>query len=938
MNLRRLIPAIVMGAICLIGLAQYKGLLIEDVTERALQEFRPIQSSVFSDHLPYVRLSTDFPELIGYQVVSPDRTVQYDSRETAAEASLRLEPNAAALLADVVPGSILRGNRLLYWIPEKGGRGVVYILNANKILLRLVAGLILCLVLVLLLVRVDLQTQFLKYFVDGWFAAWKLRTQFLATIVIINLFTAGFIFWGLTSLQVREQTNRIQRQSILYSRFATERVVRLFVDTFEKDYFESFLPEIKGVIAGNTDLNRLRILSVRTGGVLFDSDLADAAGKSAQVQKADFPRDYLDEIITSDLASHSYIERTNDSSRRLFSVVSTFRGPSHEPLFRVEFLYGYNSLEQSLVLIRREILIDLLPALVLGTLIALAFAQVLVSPIKRLVEALRKVTGGDYGESVPFVGAEEVRELISTFNMMTSELRRKQELRKYLSNFSYEQITKAADVVTKDGLKETHKLGGSRVSATVLFSDIRDFVAHCESMEAEEVTSMLNSYFSEMVGVIQKNGGEIDKFIGDAILAVFYPGPGNASEAATTLQAIYCAMDMRTRLATFNERRVNSGKAPLEIGIGISFGQVISGPIGAENRMDFTVIGDVVNIASRIEKLSRSGKHTRILFSDSVEKQIRGLLEYEVFGGGSIRGKLEEVQVYELIGIRQLELLVSNLKSSDIALRSRSVELLGQSGNTQALDPLLAAINDPDVSVRVHAAGAVAKLAPRNDEKSFDVLMARLKLETDTKVSSALISAAGKMCRNENILRLAPYLASNDERIVANAIEAIGMARSAPGTDLILKKLDSKNHRIKANAAMAIFAAGRFEVIDILKPMLMHSDPWMRSSAAFAIGELTTITDLNGMLTRLQKDPSKTREVLAELQECVPMLVALLRDSESAVRRQAVIALGKIRDKAAVLPLISLLDSQDVASDILDALRLIGSHKLVRDLLAKLSV
>lgn len=937
MKLRRLIPAILLGAFCLFGLAKYKALLIEDVTERAAQEFRPIQRSIFSDHLPFDRFIVNFPELTGLQVIGKDQSVQFDSR-AGQQVHPELEPGAAALLVEVVPSSILRANRLLYWIPESAGRGVIYILDARKILIRLALGVILSALAVAFLFWLDLQTLLVRFFIDGGVAAGKLRTQFLVTIVLINLLTAGFIFLGLTSLQTREQTNRIQRQSILYSRFATERVVRLFVDNFEKNYFESFLPEIKGVIAGNTDLNRLRILSVRTGAVLFDSDRSDAEVTALTVRRPDFPADYQDEIQASDLASRSYVMHLDARTVPLFSVVSTFRGPTHEALFRVEFIYGYNSLEQSLMLIRREILLDLLPALVLGTLIALAFAQVLVSPIKKLVEALRKVTGGDYGESVPFVGAQEVRELISTFNMMTQELRRKQELRKYLSNFSYEQITKAVDTVDKDGVREVPKLGGQRVSATVLFSDIRDFVAHCESMDAEEVTSMLNSYFSEMVGVIQKNGGEIDKFIGDAILAVFYPGPGLASEAATTLQAVYCALEMRTRLVAFNERRVSLGKAPLEIGIGISFGQVISGPIGAENRMDFTVIGDVVNIASRIEKLSRSGRHTRILFSDSVENQIRGLLEYEKFEGGTIRGKLEEVQVFELIGIRQLDLLVANLKSTDVALRARSVELLGQSGNLLALDSVLEAIEDTTEQVRIHAAGSVAKLAPRNDEKSFNALLARLKTESNSKVTSAMIAAAGKICQNEMILKLAPYLQSDDERIVANAIEAIGNARLPSGTDLILRKLDSKNHRIKANAAMAVFAAGRFEVIDILKPMLMQSDPWMRSSAAFAIGELTTVTDLNGLMEKLQRDPSKTREVLAELQECVPMLVALLRDPESAVRRQAVIALGKIRDKAAVLPLISLLDSQDVAADILTALRSIGSHKLVRDLLSKLSV
>ena len=466
--------------------------------------------------------------------------------------------------------------------------------------------------------------------------------------------------------------------------------------------------------------------------------------------------------------------------------------------------------------------------------------------------ALGIVSAGDYSASVKLKRRDEIGELGEAFNAMTRELKRKQELRKYLSNFSYEQITKAVDLVSDGAKGDVPRLGGSRVSATILFCDIRDFVSHCEQLEAEEVTSMLNQYFSEMVAVIHKNGGEVDKFIGDAILAVFYPEEGKVSEAATSLQSIYCALEMRSRLAEFNRKRVASGKRQIENGIGLSFGEIISGPIGADNRMDFTVIGDVVNLASRIEKLSKSGTHTKILFSSQIEAQIRGLLLYQEIAGG-VRGKSEEIRVYELVGIRELSLLVDNLNSEDQKLRSRSLELLGQSGNQEALPAVLGALSDSDETVRILAASAVARLTRKNDDHVLDTLYARLRTENALRVTSALIACVGRVCGNERVLELAPWLSSHDDRIVANTIEAIGQARSSKGTDLLLPKLDSRNHRIKANAAMATFAAGRLEVIDILKPMLMHSDPMMRSSAAFAVGELTLIADLRGLVQTLER-------------------------------------------------------------------------------------
>jgi len=141
---------------------------------------------------------------------------------------------------------------------------------------------------------------------------------------------------------------------------------------------------------------------------------------------------------------------------------------------------------------------------------------------------------------------------------------------------------------------------------------------------------------------------------------------------------------------------------------------------------------------------------------------------------------------------------------------------------------------------------------------------------------------------------------------------------------------------------MAIFASGRLEVIDTLKPMLMHSDVLMRSSACFAIGELTQIAARQQFAEKWQQDPSGVKMFLAEVQECVPMLVSLLKDKDGMVRRQAVIALGKIKDKSAVLPIIEMIDptnagSKDLLEDVAQALRSIGSHSLVREVIARLS-
>jgi HEAT repeat protein len=236
---------------------------------------------------------------------------------------------------------------------------------------------------------------------------------------------------------------------------------------------------------------------------------------------------------------------------------------------------------------------------------------------------------------------------------------------------------------------------------------------------------------------------------------------------------------------------------------------------------------------------------------------------------------------------------------------------------------------------------AIVKLAERDDREVVDALLGRIRTETSDKVISALVSVLGRLCTNEQIFELAPFLKSSNEWIVANAVESMGQIRHPRSSDLILPMLSSRNNRVKANAAMALFAAGRVEVIDTLKPMLMYSDPLMRSSAAFAIGELSMIAQKDQLVENWRRSAHGVKVFLGELQECVPMLVSLLKDPEPMVKRQAIIALGKIKDKSAVLPIIDNIDlerdSKELLRDVGQALRAIGSHKLVREILSKLS-
>jgi adenylate cyclase len=183
-----------------------------------------------------------------------------------------------------------------------------------------------------------------------------------------------------------------------------------------------------------------------------------------------------------------------------------------------------------------------------------------------------------------------------------------------------------------------------RREVTVLFADIRSFTSLSEKLPAEEVLSMLNEYFGAMVDIIFKHDGILDKFVGDQLMAVFgiLPSQGGPPYA----EAIKAAIDMQDATRNLMALRSQRGKATFEIGIGINTGEAIVGSVGSRNRMDYTVIGDCVNVAGRLQQLA---KGREIIIGEQTYLKTDGLFRTKKRGNAKLKNRAEPVKCYEVL-------------------------------------------------------------------------------------------------------------------------------------------------------------------------------------------------------------------------------------------------------------------------------------------------
>jgi adenylate cyclase len=245
--------------------------------------------------------------------------------------------------------------------------------------------------------------------------------------------------------------------------------------------------------------------------------------------------------------------------------------------------------------IQRRNLLIMAITLCTAILVVFVYANSLTNPILNLVEATKKIEEGQFRIDIKPAARDEVGLLTNSFVKMGKGLEEREKVKDALGRFVNKEV---AEMVLNGELK----LGGEKKNCAIFFSDIRSFTAISEKLDPQEVVEFLNAYMTEMVRCVNETHGTVDKFIGDAVMATWGAAFSRGNDAEN---AVNGALMMRKALLKFNEGRGGDKKPIIKIGCGLNYGPVVAGQIGSSDKMEYTVIGDAVNLASRVETLNK---------------------------------------------------------------------------------------------------------------------------------------------------------------------------------------------------------------------------------------------------------------------------------------------------------------------------------------------
>lgn len=289
------------------------------------------------------------------------------------------------------------------------------------------------------------------------------------------------------------------------------------------------------------------------------------------------------------------------------------------------------------------ILLFEIPGLLASFLIAFILASILSkqasSALSQISETVHEIEKGNFNRELHLQTNDEFSDVAEAINAMEKGLKERERLKTSFAHYVSEQVFE------KIMQSETPtKLEGERRKITVLFADIRHFTHLAEQLPPEQIVALLNEYFEEMLEAIFSHGGTLDKFIGDGLMAEF---GAPLDDPLQEKNAVLTAIEMQKSVKKLSEKWLKEGKPHLEVGIGIHTGAAVVGNIGSEQRMEYTAIGDTVNVASRLQAATKD-VHTHILISESTFQGLKGEFSAQKVGPLALPGRSGEIIAYAL--------------------------------------------------------------------------------------------------------------------------------------------------------------------------------------------------------------------------------------------------------------------------------------------------
>lgn len=347
---------------------------------------------------------------------------------------------------------------------------------------------------------------------------------------------------------------------------------------------------------------------------------------------------WIEEVYVKEHAENSDI-RTEPKWQQIFEVAAPVMLGGRKKIGEVHVGIDLTSLQEASRRIQMVVGGIALAGIVVGILSAFGLGTTITRPLRTLVKGVLEIGQGNFDYRIRKRSNDEIGDLTSAFNVMAKDLKDKvlieDAFKRYVSHQVADEILKDPDVFAKS-------LKGEKRAITAFFGDIRGFTTISEQLPPEEVVAFLNFYLTEMTTIIFQNEGTIDKFMGDCIMAIFGAPVEHGDDV---FKAVKSGVEIQQRVEEMNRERLADGKQDIHIGIGINYGEAVVGNIGSTQRLEYTVIGDSVNTASRLQTLAKGGE---IVVSDSVYQQVKGHFDFQPMDPVKVKGKTKSLTVWKL--------------------------------------------------------------------------------------------------------------------------------------------------------------------------------------------------------------------------------------------------------------------------------------------------